>query len=224
MTHPVQWRGFRLWEKLLLLILPLLAIGALVLRFSDEAYLRRLARAAGIRPLILWLVNDSNALFVAGGLLLLAVGLLLGRRRRLNNDKRLWVSSGCPYCQERDLVRVKRKGRDRLYGYAGIPAYRYVCRNCNWRGLRIGRHEYSPQREKELEEAWRRFEPDGVPALASPATADGSPQVAATQEPPVDDHRGGGDTAHTPQPTTEPPAAPEKPEDVEWLWRRPSQS
>jgi LPXTG-motif cell wall-anchored protein len=186
MTHPVQWRGFRLWEKVLLLVLPLLALGALASRFIDEAYLRRLARVAGARPLILWLVSDNNALFVAGGLLLLAAGLLLWRRHRLNNDKRLWVSSGCPYCQDRDLVRVKRKGQDRFYGYLGIPAYRYACRNCNWRGLRIGRHEYSPEREKELEEAWRRFEPDGVPALASPETANGSPQGAATQEPPAE--------------------------------------
>jgi LPXTG-motif cell wall-anchored protein len=192
-------------------------MGALILRLIDEAYLRRLARVAGIRPLILWLVNDSNALFVAGGLLLLAAGLLLWRRYRLNNDKRLWVSSGCPYCQERDLVRIKRKGWDRLYGYAGIPAYRYACRNCNWRGLRIGRHEYSPEREKELEEAWRRFEPDGAAAVA-------------TQAPPVDEDSGGvtgeGDTAQnprSPQPTSEPPATPEESEDMEWLWRRPSQ-
>ncbi len=205
-TPPVHWRGFRPWEKVLLLVLPLLALVAIVLRFVDEAYLRRLARVLGARPLILWLINDSNALFVAGGLLLAAAGILLWRRYRLNNDKRLWISSGCPYCQDVDLVRVKRKRADRFYGYAGIPAYRYVCRNCSWRGLRIGRYEYSSEREKELEAAWRRFEPYGD--AATPVRTRGGPDEMVAG--PAD--QGEHDT----------PAAPGEPEDMEWLWRDPS--
>lgn len=237
-TTPVHWRGIPLLEKVLLTVLPILAIGAIVLRFANEGYVRRLARLSGARPMLLWLVSDSNALFVAGGLLLAAAGILLWRRYRLTNDKRLWVSTGCPYCQDRDLVRVKRKGRDRFYGYGGIPAYRYVCRNCSWRGLRIGRHEYSPDREKELEEAWRRFEPyaeAGTPVQAGARL----PETVATQEAPPshpDNRLNAGEAARfeasaaglfdpgnfDPPATTEPPSASEDSEDTDWLWRRPS--
>jgi hypothetical protein len=78
------------------------------------------------------------------GLLVLAswVGLIVLERNRLNNNEQLWFDTGCPQCQERELVRVSRQRGDRFYGLIGVRAYRYACRNCTWRGLRIGRRHH----------------------------------------------------------------------------------
>jgi hypothetical protein len=234
----VNWRGLRPVEKLIIGVLPLLAAATLVLRYLDEAYLRRLARMLSAQPTIIWLANGFNAWIIAGGLFLLGVGYFLWWRHRLTNDKRLWYSTGCPYCQERELVRVKRKTKDRRYKFFGIPAYRFACRNCSWRGLRIGRQEISPDRERELEEALIRFQPDGLPAGLPKRTGEGKPGSGAII-PTSDSDSGlpGNEYArwleeYVPirrddagQELTEPPEFhpdTEGPDEMEWLWRRPS--
>jgi hypothetical protein len=237
--QPVEWRGIRLVDKLFIGALPLLAVLILAFRFLDEAYLRRLARTLGAQSTILWLVNGMNALLVAGGLLLLGVGYFLWWRHRLMNDKRLWYSTGCPYCQEQELVRVKRKTSDRRYKFLAIPAYRFACRNCSWRGLRIGRQEISPERERQLEEALIRFDPDGVPGIllngassdsklrrvAIETTVEADPQVPGDEYArwmeeyvPIRREDAGQELAEPPE--YHPDA--ERPDEMEWLWRRPS--
>ena len=159
-VEPVAWRGLRALEKIIIVTLPLLAAAVLLLPNIEQAFLRRLARVVRARPIVAWLVNDYNAWIVAGALLLLTFLFALWIRYRMVSDRRLWYGTGCPNCMERELVRVSRHRRDRLYSLAAIPAYRYACRNCTWRGLRIARREYSPERELELEEALLRFQPD----------------------------------------------------------------
>lgn len=161
--EPLPWRGVRLGEKLILIILPLLAISVLILSFVDEVILRRLARLPGMRPIISWLVNGINIWLVVTALLFLSVVVMALVRRRLVNNKRLWFWTGCPQCMERELVRVSRNTNDRFYGLIGVPAYRYACRNCTWRGLRIARREHSPEHEAELEASLMRFDPNGEP-------------------------------------------------------------
>lgn len=238
-TKPIQWHGFGLLEKIILLVLPALALLTIALRFTDEVYLRRLARMSGGRSIIVWLVDGNNALFVTAALLLMSAGFLLWRRHHLINDKRLWFSSGCPYCQERELVRVTRKSRDRYYRFAGIPAYRFACRNCNWRGLRIGRQEHSPERDRELEEALRRFRPDGGSGVAlvengyRPSAGYGKQELPIgydsdllvseanrRMEPYTSNTRAEDDTTEASAPPTT-DGDPGEPDDMEWLWRRP---
>jgi hypothetical protein len=158
--EPIPWRGFSATEKLIVVILPILALTAAVLPFLDEVFLRRLARITGLRPLISWMINDFGSWIISLGLVLLLVIFLLFKRRRLMNDMRLWSGFGCPNCQERELVRVSRKKRDRLYALVEIPVYRYACRNCTWRGKRIARRIHSPEMDLALEEALLRFDPD----------------------------------------------------------------
>lgn len=248
-VEPVAWRGLRALEKIIIVLLPLLAAAVLLLPNIDQAFLRRLARVVKARPFVAWLVNDFNAWIVAGGLLLLTILCALLIRYRLISDRRLWYGTGCPNCMERELVRVTRQRRDRLYSLAAIPAYRYACRNCTWRGLRIARREYSPERELELEEALLRFTPDAAD-LADRAD---SAAAGAPSTPP----RGGaglfrdaGDvTRHdVPEQVSESAVgalngtieevdeayvveedeatAPEDeiPDGLEWLWRRPADS
>uniref|UniRef100_UPI0035B30AF2 hypothetical protein n=1 Tax=Promineifilum sp. TaxID=2664178 RepID=UPI0035B30AF2 len=83
-------------------------------------------------------------------------------RRAIMGEERLWASAGCPNCHERELVRVSRQFSDRFYGLAGIPAYRYACRSCTWRGLRIGRRRHLPELDEELEAALLRFDPNAT--------------------------------------------------------------
>ena len=248
-VEPVAWRGLRALEKIILLTLPLLAAAVLLLPNIDQAFLRRLARVVRARPFVAWLVNDFNAWIVAGALLLLTVLFALLVRHRLVSDRRLWYGTGCPNCMERELVRVSRQRRDRLYSLVAIPAYRYACRNCTWRGLRIARREYSPERELELEEALLRFTPD---ATELPSREDTDPAGAPLTAP-----RGGagmfrdaGDVTRgdVPEPAGEAingalngsveeldeeytvvedeATAPENeiPEGLEWLWRRSADS
>lgn len=163
-VEPIQWRGFRAIDKIIILLLPWPAIAILLLPLLDLALLRRVARQPGMRPFISWLVNDGGSWILGGAMLLLAVGVLWWMRRRLINDKRLWYGTGCPACGERELVRVSRQFGDRFYGLIFVPAYRYACRNCTWRGLRIARREHSRQTEAELEAALLRFDPDTLPA------------------------------------------------------------
>ena len=135
----------------------------IALNFLDEAMLRRLSRLLGTGSILSWLANGNNSIIAFLSLLVLLILFVALVRYRLVRDKRLWFSTGCPACKERDLVRVKRQFDDRYYGLIGVPAYRYACRNCIWRGIRIGRREYSLERELEKERALLRFQPDGLP-------------------------------------------------------------
>lgn len=163
--EPIPWRGVRALEKLVMIVLPLLAAAILVLNFLDEALLRRLTRLLGSGSLLAWLANGNNSFIAVAGILFLLVVFALLVRYRLVRNKRLWFGTGCPNCKERDLVRVKRHTADRFYALIGVPAYRYACRNCIWRGVRIGRREYSLEREIQKEQALLRFQPDGLPYL-----------------------------------------------------------
>lgn len=170
-SEPIPWRGVRTLEKLILIVLPLVAMTIITLPFLDRVILRRLARLPGMRPVVVWLVNDFNAWLVAGGVLLLWGLFILWVRRRLKNDRRLWSSTGCPQCKERDLVRVSRNTSDRFYGLIGVPAYRYACRNCTWRGLRVAHRELSPERIAEMEASLSRFDLAGEPAESIPSSS-----------------------------------------------------
>lgn len=166
-TEPTPWRGFRAIDKLLFVLLPLAAVAIVVLPLLDQVFLRRLARLTGNAGLVSWLASGGTLIVGAGVLLLLAL-YVLWRRQTLVGNKALWFSSGCPACGERELVRVSRHFGDRFYNLAAVPAYRYACRNCTWRGLRIARREQSREREAELEAALLRFQPDGEALLLSP--------------------------------------------------------
>jgi len=248
-VEPVAWRGLRALEKIIILTLPLLAAAVLILPKIDQAFLRRLARVVRARPFVAWLVNDFNAWIVAGALVVLTALCALWIRHRLVSDRRLWYGTGCPNCMERELVRVSRYRRDRLYSLAAIPAYRYACRNCTWRGLRIARREYSPEQELELEEAMLRFQPDAIDS-SSREEPDAARAPLAAPRGARALFRDAGDVIHgnVPEPAGEAlngavngtveeldetyadvedeTAAPESeiPDGLEWLWRRSSDS
>lgn len=248
-NEPVYWRGFRAIEKLILLLLPLAAVLALAVPYLDQVFLRRLSRLPGARSFVTWLVNGNSSWVLGLGLLLAFVLFALLVRYRLVRDKRLWFSSGCPECKERELVRVTRNKFDRPYGLLAIPAYRYACRNCTWRGLRIGRREYSPERLAELEASLLRFDPDSIPAPlpAEPAEVELADVVADTHIEDVDEVEGieaaavyefaieeleesAGEIEEELTDDEEPPQetdnneTPEPVEDIEWLWRRSADS
>lgn len=159
-VKPIPWRGFSVLDKLLVVLLLAMALGVAILPFLDPVLIRRIARQPGMRAPVTWLVNDYGSWIVSFGLLALLVLFLYWKRRQLVSDRRLWFGTGCPNCLEHELVRVSRVRGDRLYGLAGIPAYRYACRNCTWRGLRIARREHSPELDAALEEALLRFDPN----------------------------------------------------------------
>lgn len=138
-VEPADWRGLGLLDKLIIGLLPLLALIFAILPFLDQALLLQARQAGGLRPFVDWLVNSGGAWIMAAGMLGLWIIYLLIKRSRLVNNEHLWVDAGCPQCQERELIRVTRERSDRFYNLLGIPVYRYACRNCTWRGLRIGR-------------------------------------------------------------------------------------
>ena len=166
--EPIPWRGIRVVEIVIALVLFLAALAVMALPFVDAVIARRLARITGGANAMSWLINDLGT-WIVGAVLLGLFGLFLFLvRRRLLNNRALWFGAGCPDCMERELVRVSRKGSDRVYGLIALPAFRYACRNCTWRGLRIARREQSREREAELEAALLRFQPDGEALLLSP--------------------------------------------------------
>lgn len=165
--EPVPWRGVRAVEKLILILLPLAALAVIALPFLDQVVARRLARLPGARPIIVWLVNGNNSWIVGAALIGLTVLFALFVRYRLISNKRLWSGNGCPECMERELVRVSRHTSDRFYKLIGVPAFRYACRNCTWRGLRVARRDNSPERLAELEASLARFDPDSNQAFRS---------------------------------------------------------
>lgn len=138
-VEPYHWHGISLLEKLIIVFLPLLALFFAVLPFLDQALLLQARQAGGLRPFVDWLVNSGGAWIMAAAIAGLWVAYLLIKRSRLVNNQHLWVDAGCPQCQERELIRVSRERSDRFYNLLGIPVFRYACRNCTWRGLRIGR-------------------------------------------------------------------------------------
>jgi len=234
--QPVPWRGVRAGEKAILIALPLMAIAVMTLPFLDQVILRRLARLPGMRPVVTWLINGPNVWIVGVGLLLLFALFAAFVHRRLVSDKKLWFGTGCPQCMERDLVRVSRQTSDRFYGLIGVPAYRYACRNCTWRGLRIARREHSPEHEAELEASLLRFDPDSVPldrpsapALETIAENELAPagddrEHAIDMEPELEVDRQ-SDVALDLEEENEPANHHDDSEpidEMEWLWRRTS--
>mgnify|MGYP001230878134 CR=1 FL=1 len=223
-TEPIPWRGFRAFDKVVFVLLPLVAVVVAVLPLLDDLLFRRAARLLGNRALVAWLAS-GGAWIVAGGILVLLAVYVLWRRQQLVGNRALWSSSGCPACGERELVRVSRHFSDRFYRLAAVPAYRYACRNCTWRGLRIGRREHSLVREAELEAALLRFDPDAH------ADAAALPLAAATQGEPrhlSSIFRDAGDVAW--DEPGEPPGYANgtthpddgSAEDMDWIWGRPS--
>lgn len=241
--EPIPWRGIRVVEKLIALAILLAAAAVLILPFLDAVIVRRLARLTGAANVISWLINERGTWIVGAALLAVFVLFMFLVRRRLINNRGLWFGTGCPNCMERELVRVSRKGGDRLYGLLALPAYRYACRNCTWRGLRIARREQSREREAELEAALLRFDPDS-PLPSPPADEEDAGHLALPAAGPttgysslfrdpgdvtfLDEARGRarfetvGDEA---APATEEPGErddqpdDESPEGLEWLWR-----
>jgi hypothetical protein len=207
-SEPIPWRGFRALDKVIIFALPLLAIASLAIPFLDQAALRRLGRLPGLGSFFTWLAGGNNAWVAGIVILFLLVLFIVWRRWRIISDKRLWFGTGCPNCRQRELVRVSRHGSDRFYGLVGIPAYRYACRDCSWRGLRIARREHSPERELELEEALLRFEPASPSASprpvssvnvldAVPSTADTDPtSLISSAEPAVLDAEDEHESSH----------------------------
>lgn len=161
--EPIPWRGVNVLEKLVILVLLFSAVVVLALGFLSETLIQRLLQPLGIDSNPGWLVVGPKAFFIFAGILVLLIVLAALIRFRLIRDKRTWFGTGCPDCKERDLVRVKRHFSDRFYGLIRLPAYRYACRNCTWRGIRIARRDRSPKRDLERELALRRFQPDGLP-------------------------------------------------------------
>ena len=119
--EPIPWRGFRAIDKLLFIVLPLLAVAIVALPIFDQFFLRRVARLTGARSLVNWLAAGGTWVAAAGILLALAL-FVLWRRRQLVNDRALWAGTGCPECTEVELVRVSRQFSDRFYSLAAVPA------------------------------------------------------------------------------------------------------
>lgn len=215
--EPIPWRGFRAVDKLLFIVLPLLAVAVIALPILDQFFLRRVARLTGARSLVNWLAAGGTWVAAAGILLALAL-FVLWRRRRLVNDRALWAGTGCPECAEVELVRVSRHFSDRFYNLAAVPAYRYACRNCTWRGLRIARREHSLEHEAELEAALLRFDPHSPTATGDAMAA--RPQPAA--------YRDTGDANWEANATpayangTSDDESGEALDEMEWMWPRAS--
>ena len=215
--EPIPWRGFRAVDKLLFIVLPLLAVAVIALPILDQFFLRRVARLTGARSLVNWLAAGGTWVAAAGILLALAL-FVLWRRRRLVNDRALWAGTGCPECAEVELVRVSRHFSDRFYNLAAVPAYRYACRNCTWRGLRIARREHSLEHEAELEAALLRFDPHSPTATGDTMAA--RPQPAA--------YRDTGDANWEANATpayangTSDDESGEALDEMEWMWPRPT--
>lgn len=150
--QPKPWRGISVVEKAFLGILPFVTVLCLVIPVLDESLRLSLTRASGGQGVVNWFLNENGNWVI----LLLSVVLfglvLVTARLRLNRDKGLWFDTGCPNCEQRELVRVARQRRDRYYGWIGIRAYRYACRNCAWRGLRIGHRHHQAAPPSRIEE------------------------------------------------------------------------
>jgi predicted RNA-binding Zn-ribbon protein involved in translation (DUF1610 family) len=86
-----------------------------------------------------WLTSGSRGLVITIGFALIGlIAFVLFRMRALNNLS-LYMGADCPNCGEHEFIRVRRRQGDRMVARMGIPVRRYVCRNCSWEGLRIGK-------------------------------------------------------------------------------------
>ena len=217
--EPIPWRGFRAVDKLVFVLLPLLAVAVVALPIVDQFFLRRVARLTGARSLVNWLAAGGTWVVAAGILLALAL-FVLWRRRYLVNNRALWAGTGCPECAEVELVRVSRHFGDRFYNLAAVPAYRYACRNCTWRGLRIGRREHSLEHEAELEAALLRFDPH-TPNAAGNTTATNQPPRASVLEDTGDASWEDNATPAYANGTAD-EQSDETLEEMEWIWPRAS--
>lgn len=167
--QPKPWRGLGVVTKLSFLFLPLVAAICVIVPFLDRGFRLSLAQSSDGTGLLNWFVNGGGnwIVLLLAAVLLAAVAIL--SRMKMNRDKGLWFDTGCPNCQERELVRVARQRGDRTYGWLGIRAYRYACRNCAWRGLRIGhRHHHLPA-TMAAEAADPLMEPTEADAVALPS-------------------------------------------------------
>jgi hypothetical protein len=138
-TWAETWFEDRVFLALVLLtafaLLGLLVIAAILFTYAITGFL-------GFRVDI---VNDAARWLLAGNRLILAVGALglsalvfavLSRYRLLHNPA-MYAMAGCPQCYENELIRVRRRRRDRLFQFARLPLRRYACRNCTWFGMRL---------------------------------------------------------------------------------------
>ena len=112
------------------------------LRLFAGEYLLTLLLPAGA----VTLVNPFNWLSFApspgsngwwGLLALVALGAVYLRRRIIRHPA--LADYACPDCHSPHLARIPRRFRHRLLGLAQIPAHRYLCSQCEWKGLRIDR-------------------------------------------------------------------------------------
>jgi ribosomal protein S27AE len=78
-------------------------------------------------------LSDATAIILLAGVIIIA-GLRL--RWRINRSPRL-QSTHCPQCNAGGLKRIHRRLLERLPTLVGIPARRYLCGQCGWRGMRI---------------------------------------------------------------------------------------
>lgn len=129
------------WFTILLLVLSALALLATI-AITIYAILQRFF--PGLQPLIpaeFVPINGpfglETTLVVQLGLLLLSLTLYFVARKRILDNRSLQAVAGCPSCREHDLLRVRRKTKDRLLTLSGVRVARYECRNCTWGGLRV---------------------------------------------------------------------------------------
>ena len=90
-----------------------------------------------------WLSNGPAGLILVVALALLAIATFLLLRFHVQQNRYFYSEAGCPQCLEHDLMRVRRRRRDRILGAFGFPLYRFECRNCTWDGTRLSGIEQS---------------------------------------------------------------------------------
>lgn len=146
------WGTLRIWDKfafflyviaflLLLTSIFLFVLPTLLLLISE------LGMAALVPPVVL-LFPKITLFQIATGTFIASVLLMLLARGRVMHNHTLRPECGCPICQERELIRVPRKRRDRMFGFVGVTAWRYSCRNCMWGGLRVGGQRPLPAKKR----------------------------------------------------------------------------
>lgn len=137
-----MWGTLRIWDKfafflyvaaflLLLTSIFLFVVPTLILLFAELGLV-------SLVPTVLLTFPKLTLFQIATGTFILSVVLMLLARWRVMHNLGLRPECGCPVCQERELIRVPRKRRDRMFSFVGVTAWRYACRNCTWGGLRVG--------------------------------------------------------------------------------------
>ncbi len=140
-------QGIRFWRQdktaliltaiMLLCLFSMLSLLALLMLAVMQSVLGITVPLAG--DSVQWLGRGSKGLYLAVGLAVTGLVSYLLLRYVVPKRALLYADTGCPQCQEHDLVRVRRGRRDRAAAYyLGISTMRYACRNCSWVGVRIG--------------------------------------------------------------------------------------